>query len=72
MRDGRVLIFTQIWLNDKIPDMAIQLQGLNAIHADKFLKDLQQWPVCQSTENGMQTQVISKHCLLLVEFMAVK
>ncbi len=76
-RDCCVFVFTETWLNNNIPDSAIQLHGLNCYRADRdsslsgktcggglFVYINKEW--CNNSA------VISKHCSSLMEFMFVK
>ncbi len=76
-RDCCVFVFTETWLNNNIPDSAIQLHGLNCYRADRdsSLSGKTRGGGCVfiSTKNGCNNAaVISKHCSSLVEFMFVK
>ncbi len=76
-RDCCVIVFTETWLNDNIPDSAIQLNKLTCYRADRD-KTLSG----KSRGGGLclyinkewcnNAAVLSKHCSPLVEFMFVK
>ncbi len=76
-RDCCVFVFTETWLNDNIPDSAIQLNKLTCYRADRD-KTLSG----KSRGGGLclyinkewcnNAAVLSKHCSPLVEFMFVK
>ncbi len=76
-RDCCVFVFTETWLNDNIPDSAIQLNRLTCYRADRdsslsgkthggglFVYINKEW--CNNAAE------VSKHCSSLVEFMFVK
>ncbi len=76
-RDCCVFVFTETWLNDNIPDSAIQLNKLTCYRADRD-KTLSG----KSRGGGLclyinkewcnNAAVLSRHCSPLVEFMFVK
>ncbi len=59
-RDCCVFVFTETWLNDNIPDSAIQLHGLTCCRADRDSslsgKTRGGGCVCISTKNGVTMQ----------------
>ncbi len=68
---------TETWLNDNIPDSAIQLHGLTCCRADRdsSLSDKTRGGglcVYINKEWCNNAAVLSKHCSSLVEFMVVK
>ncbi len=76
-RDCCVFVFTETWLNDNIPDSAIQLNKLTCYRADidKTLSGKSRGGglcVYINKEWCNNAAVISKHCSSLVEFMFVK
>ncbi len=77
-RDCCVFVFTETWLNDNIPDSAIQLNRLTCHRSDRdttlsgksrggglCVYINKEW--CNNT-----IKILSKHCSSLVEFMFVK
>ncbi len=76
-RDCCVFVFTETWLNNNIPDSAIQLNKLTCYRADR-----DKTPSGKSRGGGLclyinkewcnNAAVLSKHCSPLVEFMFVK
>ncbi len=76
-RDCCVFVFTETWLNNNIPDSAIQLHGLNCYRADRdssLSGKTRGGGLCVyiNKEWCNNAAVISKHCSSLVEFMFVK
>ncbi len=76
-RDCCVFVFTETWLNNNIPDSAIQLHGLNCYRADRdssLSGKTRGGDLCVyiNKEWCNNAAVISKHCSSLVEFMFVK
>ncbi len=76
-RDCCVFVFTETWLNDNIPDSAIQLHGLTCCRADRdssLSGKTRGGGLCVyiNKEWCNNAAVLSKHCSSLVEFMVVK
>ncbi len=76
-RDCCVFVFTETWLNDNIPDSAIQLHGLNCYRVDRdssLSGKTRGGGLCVyiNKEWCNNAAVVSKHCSSLVEFMVVK
>ncbi len=76
-RDCCVFVFTETWLNDNIPDSAIQLNRLTCYRADRdttLSGKSRDGGLCVyiNKEWCNNTAVLSKHCSPLVEFMFVK
>ncbi len=76
-RDCCVFVFTETWLNDNIPDSAIQLNGLTCCRSDRdttLSGKSRGGGLCVyiNKEWCNNTAVVSKHCSSLVEFMFVK
>ncbi len=76
-RDCCVFVFTETWLNNNIPDSAIQLHGLNCYRADRdssLSGKTRGGGLCVyiNKEWCNNAAVISTHCSSLVEFMVVK
>uniref|UniRef100_A0A3B1IXV6 Reverse transcriptase domain-containing protein n=1 Tax=Astyanax mexicanus TaxID=7994 RepID=A0A3B1IXV6_ASTMX len=76
-RDCCVLVFVESWLNDNIPDSAIQLAGLTAFRADRSAAlsgKTRGGSVCVyiNTEWCNNAVTVAKHCSPLVEFLIVK
>ncbi len=76
-RDCCVFVFTETWLNNNIPDSAIQLHGLNCYRANRdssLSGKTRGGGLCVyiNKEWCNNAAVISKHCSSLVEFMFVK
>lgn len=72
-----VFIFTETWLNDNIPDSAVQLEQLACYRADRALIDggkTRGGGVCVYIRNEWcrDAVVVCKHCSPLVEFMIMK
>ncbi len=73
-RDCCVFVFTEKWLNDNIPDSAIQLHGHSCCRADRdssLSGKTHGGGLCVyiNKEWRNNAAVLSKHCLSLVEFM---
>ncbi len=76
-RDCCVFVFTETWLNDNIPDSAIQLNKLTCCRSDRdttLSGKSRGGGLCVyiNKEWCNNTAVLSKHCSSLVEFMFVK
>ncbi len=76
-RDCCVFVFTETWLNDNIPDSAIQLNRLTCCRSDRdttLSGKSRGGGLCVyiNKEWCNNTAVLSKHCSSLVEFMFVK
>ncbi len=76
-RDCCVFVFTETWLNDTIPDSAIQLHGLSCCRADRdssLSGKTLGGGLCVyiNKEWCNNAAVLSKHCSSLVEFMDVE
>ncbi len=76
-RDCCVFVFTETWLNDNIPDSAIQLNRLTSYRADRdssLSGKTRGGGLCVyiNKEWCNNAAVVSKHCSSLVEFMFVK
>ncbi len=74
-RDCCVFVFTETWLNDNIPDSAIQLNRLTCCRSDRDTTGNSRGGglcVYINKEWCNNTAVLSKHCSSLVEFMFVK
>ncbi len=76
-RDCCVFVFTETWLNDNIPDSAIQLNRLTCYRSDRdttLSGKSRGGGLCVyiNKEWCNNTAVLSKHCSSLVEFMFVK
>ncbi len=74
-RDCCVFVFTETWLNDNIPDSAIQLNRLTCYRADRDTALSGRGVglcVYINKEWCNNAAVVSKHCSSLVEFMFVK
>ncbi len=76
-RDCCVFVFTETWLNDNIPDSAIQLNRLTCYQADRdttLSGKSRGGGLCVyiNKEWCNNAAVVSKHCSSLVEFMFVK
>ncbi len=72
-----MFIFTETWLNDNIPDSAIQLNRLTYYQADRdtaLSGKTRGGGLCVyiNKEWCNNAAVVSKHCSSLVEFMVVK
>lgn len=77
VRDCCVLVFTETWLNDNIPDSAIQLEQLACYRADRALADggkTRGGGVCVYIRDAWcrDATVVGRHCSPLAEFMIVK
>ena len=75
-RDCCVCVFTETWLNDRVPDAAIQLDGLTSHRADRDSS------LCGKTRGGglcvyintdwcNNSALVSKYCSSLVEYAVV-
>ncbi len=76
-RNCCVFVFTETWLNDNIPDSAIQQHGLTSYRADRdssLSGKTRGGGLCVyiNKEWCNNAAVLSKHCSSLVEFMFVK
>ncbi len=76
-KDCCVFVFTETWLNDNIPDSAIQLNRLTCCRSDRdttLSGKSRGGGLCVyiNKEWCNNTAVVSKHCSSLVEFMFVK
>ncbi len=76
-RDCCVFVFTETWLNDNIPDSAIQQHGLTSYRADSdssLSGKARRGGLCVyvNKEWCNNAVVVTKHCSSLVEFMFVK
>ncbi|KAI4875046.1 hypothetical protein NFI96_014250 [Prochilodus magdalenae] len=76
-RDCCVFVFTETWLSDRVPDAAIQLDGLASFRADRDSA------LCDKTRGGglcvyintewcKNSVLVSSYCSPLVEFMVVR
>ncbi|KAI4896489.1 hypothetical protein NFI96_008191 [Prochilodus magdalenae] len=76
-RDCCVFVFTETWLSDRVPDAAIQLDGLAPFRADRDSA------LCGKTRGGglcvyintewcKNSVLVSSYCSPLVEFMVVR
>ncbi|KAI4888729.1 hypothetical protein NFI96_004606 [Prochilodus magdalenae] len=76
-RDCCVFVFTETWLSDRVPDAAIQLDGLASFRADRDSA------LCGKTRGGglcvyintewcKNSVLVSSYCSPLVEFMVVR
>uniref|UniRef100_A0A1A8ATP4 Reverse transcriptase domain-containing protein n=1 Tax=Nothobranchius furzeri TaxID=105023 RepID=A0A1A8ATP4_NOTFU len=76
-RDCCVYIFTETWLSDRVPDAAIQLDGMASFRADRNVA------LCGKTRGGglcvyvnekwcKNALLASRYCSLLVEFVTVR
>ncbi len=77
IRDCCVLIFTETWLNSSVPDVAISLEGLTTLRADRScaLTDKSRaGGVCVYTNNSWcnNATMIVSHCSTDIEFMIIK
>ncbi len=78
-RDCCVFVFTETWLNDNVPDSAIQLHGLTCCRADRdssLSGKTRGGGLCVYINkewcNNAAVLSLSKHCSSLVELMVVK
>ncbi|KAI2643798.1 hypothetical protein H4Q32_029977 [Labeo rohita] len=76
-RDCCVFVFTETWLNDNIPDSAVQMHGLTCYRADRdtaLSGKTRGGGLCVYINKGWcnNAVVVTKHCSSLVEFMFVK
>lgn len=72
-----VSVFTETWLNNSIPDSAIQLDRLTATEqTEPSLKEVRPAVAGSVFTSGMlwcqDAVVVCRHCLSLVEFMIIK
>ena len=72
-----VLLFTETWLNDNIPDSAVQLEQLTCYRADRALVNggkTRDGGVCVYIRDAWcrDAVVVCKHCSPLAEFMIIK
>ncbi len=72
-----MFVFTETWLNDNIPDSAIQLHGLSCCRVDR--DSLLSGETCRgglcvyiNKEWCKNAVAVTKHCSSLVKFMVVK
>ncbi|KAI4877186.1 hypothetical protein NFI96_006968, partial [Prochilodus magdalenae] len=76
-RDCCVFVFTETWLSDRVPDTAIQLDGLALFRVDRDSA------LCGKTRGGglcvyintewcKNSVLVSSYCSPLVEFMIVR
>ncbi|KAI2646667.1 hypothetical protein H4Q32_027929 [Labeo rohita] len=76
-RDCYVFVFTETWLNNNIPDSAIQMHGLTCYRADRdtaLSGKTRGGGLCVYINKGWcnNAVVVTKHYSSLVEFMFVK
>ena len=72
-----VLVFTETWLNDNIPDSAVQLEQLACYRADRAIVKggkSRGGGICVYIRDEWcrDTVVVCKHCSPLAEFMIIK
>ncbi len=77
VRDCCVFVFTETWLNNSVPDCAIQLEQLTCYRADRALVEggkRRDGGLCVYINNVWcrDAVVVCKHCSPLVEFMIIK
>ncbi len=77
VRDCCVFVFTETWLNNSVPDCAIQLEQLTCYRADRALVEggkRRGGGLCVYINNVWcrDAVVVCKHCSPLVEFMIIK
>ncbi|XP_060763541.1 uncharacterized protein fbrsl1 isoform X7 [Neoarius graeffei] len=77
VRECCVFVFTETWLNDSIPDSAIQLDRLTCYQADRALIEggkTRGGGVCVYIKDAwcQDAVVVCRHCSPLVEFMIIK
>ncbi len=77
VRDCCVFVFTETWLNNSVPDCAIQLEQLTCYRADRALIEggkRRGGGLCVYINNVWcrDAVVVCKHCSPLVEFMIIK
>ncbi|KAI4891531.1 hypothetical protein NFI96_008442, partial [Prochilodus magdalenae] len=75
--DCCVFVFTETWLSDRVPDAAIQLDGLASFRADRdsaLCGKTRGGGLCVyiSTEWCKNSVLVSSYCSPLVEFMVVR
>ncbi len=77
VRDCCVFVFTETWLNNSVPDCAIQLEQLTCYRADRALVEggkRRGGGLCVYINDAWcrDAVVVCKHCSPLVEFMIIK
>ncbi len=77
VRDCCVFVFTETWLNNSVPDCAIQLEQLTCYRADRALVEggkRRGGGLCVYINNVWcrDAVVVCKHCSPLVEFKIIK
>ncbi len=77
VRDCCVFVFTETWLNNSVPDCAIQLDQLTCYRADRALVEggkRRGGGLCVYINDAWcrDAVVVCKHCSPLVEFMIIK
>ncbi len=77
VRDCCVFVFTETWLNNSVPDCAIQLEQLTCYRADRALVEGGKrcgGGLCVYINDAWchDAVVVCKHCSPLVEFMIIK
>ncbi len=77
VRDCCVFVFTETWLNNNVPDCAIQLDQLTCYRADRALVERGKsrgGRLCVYINDAWcrDAVVVCKHCSPLVEFMIIK
>ncbi len=77
VRDCCVFVFTETWLNNSVPDCAIQLEQLTCYRADRALVEggkTRGGGLCVYINDAWcrNAVVVCKHCSPLVEFMIIK
>ncbi len=77
VRDCCVFVFTETWLNNSVPDCAIQLEQLTCYRADRALVEggkRRGGGLCIYINDAWcrDAVVVCKHCSPLVEFMIIK
>ncbi len=77
VRDCCVFVFTETWLNNSLPDCAIQLDQLTCYRADRALVEggkSHGGGLCVYINDAWcrDAVVVCKHCSPLVEFMIIK
>ncbi len=77
VRDCCVFVFTETWLNNSVPDCAIQLEQLTCYRADRALVEggkRRGCGLCVYINNVWcrDAVVVCKHCSPLVELMIIK
>ncbi|KAK2912264.1 hypothetical protein Q8A73_006377 [Channa argus] len=76
-RDCCIFVFTETWLSDRVPEAAIQLDGLNVFRADRnaaLCGKTRGGGVCVyiNTEWCKNSVLVSRFCSSLVEFVTVR